>query len=63
MSNILILWFMKKDVVSSLYDLLVYLTTNYSDMPISFKNRFSETFCTTIRQILFNSLCDIENGK
>lgn len=27
-----------------IYDLLVYLTNNYSKMPADFKKRFSETF-------------------
>ena len=32
-----------------LYDLLVYLTNNYSSMPDAFKNRFSETFLVRAR--------------
>lgn len=54
---------MKKEILSSLYDLMVYLTVNYSKMPICFQNRFSETRIVLLRQDLFNSLCDNENGK
>lgn len=54
---------MKKFIVSKLYDLLVYLTCNYSDMPDEFKKRFPEVDCTGMRQDLFNIISDYENGK
>lgn len=55
---------MKSDVIVGLYDLLVYLTTNYSRMPMEFQNRFSETCCVLLRQDLFNALDNEENyGK
>ena len=37
-----------------LYDLMVYLTTNYSSMPKEFKNEFPEKDCVLLRQIVFN---------
>ena len=54
---------MKKEILSSLYDLMVYLTVNYSKMPTDFQNLFSETRLVFLRQGLFNSLYDNENGK
>lgn len=47
---------MKHDLAVGLYDLLVYLTTNYSLMPSDFQSRFSETACVVLRQSLFNSI-------
>ena len=54
---------MKHFVVSKLYDLLVYLTCNYSQMPNEFKARFPEADCVRMRQDLFNVLSVNENGK
>ena len=54
---------MKKFIVSKLYDLLVYLTCNYSEMPDEFKERFPEMDCIGMRQDLFNIISDYENGK
>lgn len=47
---------MKQDLAVGLYDLLVYLTTNYSSMPSDFQVRFSESACVVLRQSLFNAL-------
>ena len=54
---------MKKEILSSLYDLMVYLTVNYSKMPTDFQNLFSETRLFLLRQDLFNYLYDNENDK
>lgn len=54
---------MKKEILSSFYDLMVYLTVNYSKMPIDFQNLFSETRLVLLRQDLFNTLYDSENDK
>ena len=54
---------MKHYVVSKLYDLLVYLTCNYSQMSQEFKVRFPEADCVRMRQDLFNVLSVSENGK
>ena len=54
---------MKHSVVFKLYDLLVYLTCNYSQMPQEFKDRFPEADCVRMRQDLYNSLSINENGK
>ena len=48
--------FMKKIMLSGLYDLLVFLTTHYSEMPVDFQSSFSETRLVQIRQDLFNAL-------
>lgn len=47
---------MNESLISGLYDLLVYITNNYSKMPEDFKTRFSETSCVLFRKDLFNSL-------
>lgn len=52
---------MKNDLIVSLYDLLVYLTCNYSNMPVEFRSRFSETFCGELRQGLFNAIDNIKD--
>lgn len=41
-------------MIKFLYDLLVYLTTNYSSMPESFKKRFSEETLVNARQCAFD---------
>lgn len=46
-------------MIKFLYDLLVYLTTNYSVMPDSFKKSFPEERCVNARQILF----DVYDGE
>lgn len=43
-----------------LYDLMVYLTSNYSEMPQSFKSRFPEKDCVNSRLIL-SDITDLEN--
>ena len=43
-------------MIERLYDLLVYLTTNYSSMSDEFRNQFSEADCVRLRQALFNIL-------
>ena len=53
---------MKDFVISKLYDLLVYLTCNYSQMPQEFKDRFPEVDCIRMRQDLFNVISAKENG-
>lgn len=47
---------MKKIMLSGLYDLLVFLTTHYSEMPVDFQSSFSETRLVSLRQDLFNTL-------
>ena len=47
---------MKQFVLTGLYDLLVFLTTRYSEMPVDFQSTFSETRLVQIRQDLFNTL-------
>lgn len=47
---------MKEELITGLYDLVVYITYNYSSMPHEFRMRFSETYCIILRQGLFNSL-------
>lgn len=39
-----------------LYDILVFLTNHYSEMPTEFTSRFSETECNKVRQKVFNFL-------
>lgn len=41
-------------MIKYFYDLLVYLTSNYSLMPDSFKARFSEERLVNARQITFD---------
>lgn len=50
-----------KELFAALYDMLVYLTCNYSSMPEDFKSRFSETNCVVLRQSLFTRLYDNED--
>lgn len=38
----------------SLYDVVCWLTSNYSRMPVDFKNRFPEKDLVCLRQNLFN---------
>ena len=38
------------------YDVFVWLTKNYSSLPVGFRNRFPEKSLVTLRQALFNSL-------
>lgn len=52
---------MKKEIVSVLYDLLVFLTCNYSRMPDEFKSRFPEGSCVQMRQALFSIIFNYEN--
>lgn len=47
---------MNESLTSRLYDLLVWITNNYSKMPADFQKFFSEKTCISIRQDLFNSL-------
>ena len=54
---------MKVAILSSLYDLVVYLTVNYSEMPSDFQSMFPETRLVCIRKSLFNTLFDNENDK
>ena len=41
-------------MIKFMYDLMVFITTNYSEMPDKFKERFSETDCVNARQIVFD---------
>ena len=36
------------------YDLMVFITSNYSLMPDAFKERFSEETCINARQVCFD---------
>lgn len=47
---------MNKVTIKMLYDVLVYLTNHYSEMPAGFRLRFSENACGILRQSLFDSL-------
>lgn len=47
---------MNESLISALYDLLVYVTNNYSQMPDEFKSRFSEGRCVWMRKDLFDNL-------
>lgn len=47
---------MNESVTSRLYDLLVWITNNYSKMPSDFQKFFSERSCVSLRQDMFNSL-------
>lgn len=47
---------MNESVTSRLYDLLVWITNNYSKMPSDFQKFFSEKTCVSLRQDMFNSL-------
>ena len=47
---------MNESLISALYDLLVYVTNNYSQMPVDFKARFSEGRCVWMRKDLFDYL-------
>lgn len=51
---------MKKEFVSKLYDLLVFITCNYSKMSDDFKSQFPEGNCVSMRQGLFNVLSDFD---
>lgn len=55
--------FMKKEIVSKLYDLLVFITCNYSSMNDDFKSQFPEGSCVSMRQGLFNVLSDFESHE
>lgn len=50
--NILIYDYM----LEKLYDVMAYLTTNYSSMPKGFKDMFSETYLIQLRQDLFTTI-------
>lgn len=54
---------MKKEIVSKLYDLLVFITCNYSSMNDDFKSQFPEGSCVSMRQGLFNVLSDFESHE
>ena len=43
-------------MLEKLYDVMAFLTTNYSKMPIEFKDMFSETYLIQLRQDLFTTL-------
>ena len=47
---------MDKTFITGLYDIMVFLTFYYDEMPQKFKSRFSEEFCTELRRTLFNNL-------
>ena len=47
---------MNESLISALYDLLVYVTNNYSQMHEEFKARFSEGRCVWMRKDLFDNL-------
>lgn len=47
---------MNKVTITMLYDVLVYITNHYSDMPLDFRVRFSESACGILRQNLFDNL-------
>lgn len=49
---------MNESVSLSPYDLIVWITNNYSKMPSDFKNIYSEQTCIALRQDLFRSLCN-----
>lgn len=49
-----------------LYDLVVYLTTNYSQMPEEFKREFPEAECVRLRlsvSSMFNAIESFENDE
>ena len=46
-------------MIKFLYDLLVWLTSHYSEMPDEFKNSFPEERCINARQIAF----DVYDGE
>lgn len=55
--------YMKKEIVSKLYDLLVFITCNYSKMSDDFRSQFPEGSCVSMRQGLFNALSDFESHE
>lgn len=47
--------YMDKSNLTGLYDIMVYLTFYYDDMPEKFKSRFPKAFCLELRKDLFNN--------
>ena len=41
-------------MIKFFYDLLIWLTSHYSEMPESFKNRFSEEMLVNARCVCFD---------
>ena len=42
--------------IRDVYDVFVWLTKNYSSLPVGFRNRFPEKSLVALRQDLFNSI-------
>lgn len=54
---------MNKSNITGLYDIMVYLTFYYDELPEKFKSRFSKAFCLELRRDLFNNLSDEKNDE
>ena len=48
-------------MIEKFYDLIVYVTDNYSSMPQEFREKFPEGTCVNLRLDVFNILSDFEN--
>ena len=46
-------------MIKFLYDLMVWITSHYSDMPAAFQKEFPEERCINARQICF----DVYDGE